>query len=73
MDVRIQVQGDATNYNPDATNDDGNCVLNTGSDEPIVLDDDITGDETPLVEEKDNTMMYVLGGLAILIAVKMLK
>jgi len=65
---------DADNYNPDATNDDGNCIINTSSDDLTGLDLDEDDDtQFPLGLEKDNTMMYVLGGIAILIAVKMLK
>jgi len=65
---------DATNYNPNATNDDGNCVLNTSSNDQTDLDIDITEeDEAPLGLKKDNTMMYVLGGLALLVVIKMMK
>jgi hypothetical protein len=68
----------AQNFNINATDDDGSCtypagVTPTPDTSDSDLDDDILDSEITDGIEKDNTMLYVLGGLAVLIAIKIMK
>ena len=63
---------DANNYNSSATHEDGSCtfpapgnIYDNGGDDATGIDFKIGEDGMPITEG-DNTMMYVLGGLALL-------
>ena len=65
-----------TNFNVNATDDDGSCTYPV--DTPVndldsEIDDDIDSDILIDEEQKDNTLLYILGGLGLLLVIKLMK